>query len=431
MAKKRLFVLSADAMVTEDVEYLKTLPNYKKYLAGGSMVKRVRTIYPTITYPCHTSMATGTYPNKHGLYSNLEFHAGELKLPWAWFHDRVKVPDIFTAAKKIGLTTAAVFWPVTGNHPDIDYLIAEYWTQSKDDTLREAFKRAGSNEEVLKIVDRHAPIMVERQHPMCDEFIVKCACDMIREFKPDLLMIHPANIDGYRHQTGLFNDKIKQGIEETDRWIGEMMEAAKEAGIADEVNFVLTSDHGQLDIKRIMNPNVIFAEHGLIQVGEDNKIVNWDAYCLSGGLSAMVYLKDPNNKEIYQKVYTLLQEMKEEGIYGISQVFTETEINELEHLGGDFSFVLESDDYTSFGDSWQRPLVSNFDLSDYRYGRATHGHLPDKGPQPIFVVKGPGFKEGVEIDRRPIVDEAPTYAKLLGTELPDADGIAIDEILAE
>ena len=31
--------------------------------------------------------------------------------------------------------------------------------------------------------------------------------------------------------------------------------------------------------------------------------------------------------------------------------------------------------------------------------------------------------------RRPIVDEAPTYAKILGVELPDADGRAIDEIL--
>lgn len=93
--------------------------------------------------------------------------------------------------------------------------------------MKEAFKRDGSNEEVLKIVERHESVMVERQHPMCDEFIVRCACDIIREFKPDLLMIHPANIDGYRHQTGLFNDKVKQGIEETDRWIGEMMKAAE------------------------------------------------------------------------------------------------------------------------------------------------------------------------------------------------------------
>ena len=115
------------------------------------------------------------------------------------------------------------------------------------------------------------------------------------------------------------------------------------------MNFVLTSDHGQLEIKRVINPNVIFADHGLIKVGDDGNIADWDAYCLSGGLSALVFLKDPDNMEIYEKVYNLLQYMREEGIYGISQVFTEPEINEKEHLGGDFSFVPESDGFTSFG----------------------------------------------------------------------------------
>ena len=65
--KKKLIVFSADAMVTEDLEHLKKMPNYQKYLSKGCMVERVKTIYPTITYPCHTSMCTGVYPNKHGI----------------------------------------------------------------------------------------------------------------------------------------------------------------------------------------------------------------------------------------------------------------------------------------------------------------------------------------------------------------------------
>ena len=105
------------------------------------------------------------------------------------------------------------------------------------------------------------------------------------------------------------------------------------------------------------------------------------------------------------------------------------EIAELEHLDGDFSFVLESDGYTSFSDSCKRPLVAKLDLTDFRFGRATHGYYPDLGPQPTLIAKGPHIKEGVVIDRRPIVDEAPTYAKLLGAELPDAQGTAIEEIL--
>lgn len=33
--KKRILVFSADAMVCEDVDALRQLPNFQKYLAGG------------------------------------------------------------------------------------------------------------------------------------------------------------------------------------------------------------------------------------------------------------------------------------------------------------------------------------------------------------------------------------------------------------
>ena len=91
--------------------------------------------------------------------------------------------------------------------------------------------------------------------------------------------------------------------------------------------------------------------------------------------------------------------------------------------------MLESDGYTSFAEDYKRPMVKALDLSDYRFGRATHGHNPDKGPQPVFFAFGPAIKEGVQLERRPTVDEAPTYAKVLGVEMPWADGKPIDEIL--
>lgn len=428
--KKKLIVFSADAMVTEDLEHLKKMPNYQKYLAKGCVVERVKTIYPTITYPCHTSMCTGVYPNKHGIYGNIQFIPGLRKGPWKWFLEwrNPEVEDIFTAAKRHGLTTAAVFWPVTGNHPDIDYLIDEYWPQYPGDDFIDAFRRSGSSEEVLEVVEKFREGTTVREHPSTDYFIVDCTCEIIRRFQPDLLMIHPANIDSYRHKYGLFNDKVTEGIEETDRWIGQIMEAVEEAGLLDVTNFVLTSDHGQMDIKRVVNPNVFLADAGLIKV-ENGRVVDWDAYFLSGGFSGLVYLKDPTNREIYDKTYSLLKHMVSEGIYGMGQVFTEAEINEKEKLGGDFAFVVESDGFSSFGEGWERPIVTNFDVEDYRYGRATHGYLPDKGPQPIFIAAGPDFNEGVVIDRRPIVDEAPTYAAMFGFDLPGADGKPILEFI--
>lgn len=51
--KKRLLVFSVDAMISEDIDYLRNKPNFAKYLAGGSEVRKIRTIYPSVTYPAH------------------------------------------------------------------------------------------------------------------------------------------------------------------------------------------------------------------------------------------------------------------------------------------------------------------------------------------------------------------------------------------
>ncbi len=423
--KRKMIVLSADALVSDDMELFGTLPNFKKYLAGGASVKTVKTCYPTITYPAHTSIATGTYPDRHGITGNDVFYPEPGHRPWEWFHDSVRVPDIFTYAKRAGLTTAGVFWPVTGNHPDIDMLIDEYWTQGEGDTKREAFRRSGTSAEIMKIVDRYADGFVERSHPGADIFVMNCAADIIREHKPDLIMIHPANIDGYRHHTGLFNEKVNEGIKETDSFIGQLCRAAEDAGTLDETNFVLISDHGQLEIKRSVKLNVLLSDAGFIRVN-DGKITGCKAYIRSGGMCAYCYVYD---RSVRDDVYSYLCHLRDEGVYGISEVLTEAESREKHRLGGQFDFVLETDGYTSFSEGVVRPLTDNFKLDDYRLGRATHGYMPDKGPQPVLYAKGPSFRDGATIDRCDIVDEAPTFARALGFEMKDTDGVVLEELL--
>ena len=134
-------------MVWEDIEYLQKKPAFKALFEKGSAVRHVRTIYPSVTYPCHTSMLTGCYPDRHGVTNNAEFRPGMLKnVPWNWFADAIKTPDIFTAAKSAGLTTANAFWPVTGAHKYIDYNLPEYWPQTAEDTKYEAFRRGGTSQ---------------------------------------------------------------------------------------------------------------------------------------------------------------------------------------------------------------------------------------------------------------------------------------------
>ena len=130
----------------------------------------------------------------------------------------------------------------------------------------------------------------------------------------------------------------------------------------------------------------------------------------------------------YAKTYAVLQKMAAEGIYGFTTVYTKDETKAM-GLDGDFSFVLETDGYTSFSTDWNRPAVRPFDRNDFRYGHATHGYLPEKGPQPTFMAVGPSFRENVWLDSAAMIDEAPTFAALLGVPLPAADGKVLQKLL--
>ena len=146
-------------------------------------------------------------------------------------------------------------------------------------------------------------------------------------------------------------------------------------------------------------------------------------------MSAQVYLKNPDNQDDLARVEKVLRRLCDDGIYGISRVYTAKEAQEEEHLAGGFSFVLETDNYTSFSNAWTRPLIRGKDLSDYRFGNATHGHHPDKGPQPTFFAFGPHFRAGAVVERAVLADEAPTIARVLDVDLGEVDGRVIEEVL--
>lgn len=427
---KHVIVISEDAMVYEDTLTLRELPVFSSIWPKTARVRHMRSIYPSVTYPCHTSMMTGCYPDRHGIVNNELTNLQECSSPWHWFYDQVKTPSIFDAAKAAGLTTAAVFWPVTGNCRSIDYLVNEYWPQSPEESMRQCFLNSGSTPEVVeKCVDPHLWMQVNRTHPWCDEFITACACSIIREYKPNLLMIHPANIDAYRHQTGLFTSKVTHGLHEIDNWLGWLIRATKDAGIYEDTDFFIVSDHGQINISRVICPNVELARRGLIQVDGSGQVTDYVAMVKSAGASAQVYLKEPDNEQALARTEMVLKEMCQAGIYGISRVYTAQEAAQEERLAGEFSFVLETDGFTSFGNDWTGALCRTHDVTDYRFGRATHGHQPDKGPQPTLIAFGPSIRPGVVLDRGSIVDEPATVARVLGIDMGDIDGKVLEELL--
>lgn len=431
--KKRLLVISVDALVREDVEYLKTLPNYKKYIAGGCEITHVRTICPAVTYPVHSSIISGCYPDKTTVIGNCPLDINNHGEIWHWFDGDKKCDDLFREAKKAGYSTGAVFWPGTGKHPAIDYLIPEY---KFSDDLEGGFREAGSSEEMLCIIMKNAgklkPDDGGKRYifpPYIDDFITSCAEDIIHTYAPEIFFIHNWYMDAIRHRTGIFNEEVTHGVELVDNWIGRVMHALEDVGLLSETNVVIMSDHGQMDYQRIIKPNLLLRDGGFLSLDEKGNILDHQAYAFSNGMSVYVQEKDPSDTKTHERLYHYLSSLAEKGIYGFTNVFTREEMREKEHLDGPFSFFLETDGYTEFSESSEEPLVINRDFTDYHLGKATHGFMPDLGPQPVFDAKGPDFMENRTLERREIIDLAPTWARILGISLPEADGKPITAFL--
>ena len=158
MTDKHLVVVSIDAMVTRDVEYAKTLPNFKKILDNASVIPSVKTIYPTLTHPVHATIISGAPAGTTGVINNLLFDRDDPKASKVWFNDldQIKCDTLLHAAKRAGLTTAVSTWPMTTYGTEfIDYLIPnalDFYFEGHEDNPLEAYRLLGAQDSVIDII---------------------------------------------------------------------------------------------------------------------------------------------------------------------------------------------------------------------------------------------------------------------------------------
>lgn len=430
--KQKLFVISLDAMVREDVEKMLERPNFRKVMEKRAEVTGVCSVYPASTYPAHTTLRTGCYPKHHGVYSNFLLQTHPDGVPhWPTDSSMVFAEDLFTVAKKAGLTTAAVFWPITGNHLNIDHVINEYffYYPGEKERAEEIFKAQGSDEVALAAVRENLHILAEDSKvsdipiTVYDDFTMGCTCSMIRNAKPDVLLVHNSFPDTNRHALGVFGEGMNGVYDQLDAWLGDVISAMEDAGVYEDTNFVILSDHGQRDCTKTVSLNVLLKEEGLIQLCPNDTVYTWLAYSQTNGMSTTLYLSDNTNEKLYARVFDCLKKLKDTGEYGIERIWTKEELAERYGESGPFSFMIEAEEGVRFINDLTGDVVSETPV------KGAHGYMPEKGPQPIFMGHGPAFCDGAVLERASIADVAPTLAAVLGQSMPDADGRVLAELL--
>src|ERR1700734_2233424 len=87
-ASRKVVVISIDGLrgitlASLSARNLRT-PNLNEFAQGGALADGLIGVYPTVTYPSHTTIVTGVTPSIHGIYSNLMFDP-EHRLNGAWY----------------------------------------------------------------------------------------------------------------------------------------------------------------------------------------------------------------------------------------------------------------------------------------------------------------------------------------------------------
>ena len=375
----------------------------RELMAGGFHANGVNSVFPSMTYPSHTTIVTGVQPARHGIYYNNMFDPTGAVDQNYWQDSSIHVPTLAHALHDKGLKSASIYWPVSANSP-ADYNIPDI---------------GGRGNEVLESVTKPAGFIRELQTnlfggsarlPGGDQNEARIAAYIIQKDPPAFMTLHLFSVDHAQHVQGRTGEMVRAAIVNADSAVGIIEEAIKQKGLADNTVLIVTGDHGFLTVTQTVNPNVWLKRAGLMN---DVKTGDWKAQFNYSGGSAYLYLKDPKDKPTLGAVRKMLQELPDSA----KRLFRVIERKQLDEIGGnpEVAIALTAENGAAFGGR------GNEDIRPGKGG--THGYFPDFYEiRTGFIACGPGIKAGGVVGVMNLRDIAPTVAKLLGLDFPSAEG---------
>ncbi len=400
-------------------------PVLQQLAASGSVAHAVRPVFPSVTYPNHTTMITGALPVHHGIPYNTPFEPGGQTGRWYWEADAIRVPTLWDAVRGSGGTTASVSWPVSVGAP-IDYNVPEVWpldpAVDRLTPMREATTPAGLFAEIEEqaVGVLSADGSFSGDYPGRDDVVGAMGAYLLETYQPTLTTIHLGAVDHFEHAEGRDGPTVRRAIAAADRAVGRLLEAADRAGIAAETAFIVTGDHGFSDIHTALSPNVWLAEAGLVGTDRDRG-ADWRAAFLITGASAFLHLRDPADAAALDAARQVLDDLPR----GVRSLFTVLDRGDLDRLGAAPEAVLALTPIqgVSFSGSAQGEAVR-------AASGGTHGYAPtfDEIYTGLIAI-GPGVKSGVVIPVARQEDTAAIVAALLGLDFEPPDGVLYPGLL--
>lgn len=430
--QRHVILLSIDGLRPEyylspDLYQLK-IPHLRSLMTSGSYAQGMQGVYPTLTYPSHTTLVTGVRPARHGIVSNFLLTPSAGLLNWYLKTADIRSKTLWEAAKDKGLKTAIVTWPVSYG-AQVDYLIPENLAATSDikDLIRQ-----GSTPGLFEDLDKQfgpVTLLPFNDPKAClplDSMTTDFAVEILRRYKPQLLLLHLLDADHEQHATGIDTPQVLASFERIDGLIGKLIEAVRQAGMFNDTTFVIVGDHGFLRVHAALDFNALLLEKGLISVDETGQIVQWSAFVQGNGGAAAVYIGEGADKKVRATVEKLLRAEITAHYAGIVRIVERDQLDRLGAFPGALMALEAADGYYFSLSPPKRRILNPADPL-----RGMHGYLPTN-PQMAtgFIASGSGVRQGIVIPSVRMIDVAPTIAALLRLDLPAAEGVPLVGILA-
>jgi len=211
-------ILSMDAFRWDYPDKVPT-PNLDYIAKHGVKAKSLKPCFPTKTFPNHYSMATGLFPDNHGIVQNSFYDEEMDSYYYISNRDAVENPEfyggepIWVTAEKQGVTSASFYW--VGSEAPIMGIQPTYWKRYDHD---------------FPFEDRLDTVIKWLQLP--------------EDIRPHLIMWYMHEPDAVGHDFGPDSDSTMSMIMYLDSLLGVFLNKLEQLPIKDQLNFIVTSDHG-------------------------------------------------------------------------------------------------------------------------------------------------------------------------------------------
>ncbi len=326
----------------------------------GVKAKSLIPVYQSTTFPTHVSMATGVYPDKHGIMHNSFYDTQKGSYSYSPEANWIQSKPIWAYLEEKGIKTATYFWvgsETAWNGIEITYSKFPFssWVSEKT--------------KIQQILDWLSLPDNER---------------------PRLIMSWWHGIDSTAHKYGINNKKVTQKFMQQDRHLLDLINKIEDKGLWEKLTLIVVSDHGMTDITNLIN------------IRELLKKENIRARISIGPAVGHIFLED---KDDLADALRILKQNRN------LQVKRKQEIDDSLHL----NHPTRAGDIVVFTES-PNMLVSRKN-NDPPIGM--HGYNPkiNKDMEGVFLAYGNKIKpKGISKVKQ--VDVAPTILSLLDVEIP-------------